>query len=459
MSTLPTTQIAPPARRRRAPGFTRRRTFSGLVAGFVTTFALFIASSFYTTTRLHAVRLQSEDIGDNALPSVVHLSAARNELRRLERTLDNGVDGRAPWTMEMAETGFAQIDREITAYRLTKDFPGENEAWVRAERDLRDAKAAVIRVTELLVRHDAGVMQAYTDQVLPAMNTTFESLGEVSLVNTVYGMRAAVDMERADEKLTRLTLVLDALSLLVSGLIGFFGLRAAFRYTRMMQERATQLEEFAGRVAHDVRGPLAPVMIALQVAARVNDERTQRMVERGERSLKRVVSLVDDLLGFAMGASKADLGARTPMKDAVAGLVNEVEPLAAERKAEVQVGDVDDVVVACAPGVLASILSNLVRNAIKYLGGRETRRVTIRAASRGPNVCIEVEDTGPGIPSELHAKLFEPYIRGPRTTEGGLGLGLATVKRLVEAHGGSVTFRSVDDQGSTFSVLMPVART
>jgi signal transduction histidine kinase len=83
--------------------------------------------------------------------------------------------------------------------------------------------------------------------------------------------------------------------------------------------------------------------------------------------------------------------------------------------------------------------------------------VVIRAATRAGAVCIDIEDTGPGIPAPYRDCLFEPYMRGPRSAEGGLGLGLATVKRLVEAHGGVVSFRTTEGEGTTFTVLLPIA--
>jgi signal transduction histidine kinase len=111
---------------------------------------------------------------------------------------------------------------------------------------------------------------------------------------------------------------------------------------------------------------------------------------------------------------------------------------------------------ACSLGVATSMFENLVRNAVKYIGERPVRRVEIRAVRRGHLVRVEVEDTGAGIPVEIQDTLFEPFVRGHEQGSG-IGLGLATVKRLVEAHGGAVTVRSRAGEGSTFSVDLPLA--
>jgi signal transduction histidine kinase len=70
---------------------------------------------------------------------------------------------------------------------------------------------------------------------------------------------------------------------------------------------------------------------------------------------------------------------------------------------------------------------------------------------------LEVQDTGPGVPEGFERSIFQPYVRAPGTTQPGLGLGLATVKRLCEAHGGEVGVRRAPDGGSIFWFTMPLA--
>ena len=110
----------------------------------------------------------------------------------------------------------------------------------------------------------------------------------------------------------------------------------------------------------------------------------------------------------------------------------------------------------CTSGVLASMLGNLVRNAIQCMRGSASKRVVIRAVREGDRVRFEVQDTGPGVPEGFEQTIFEPYTRGPGTSQGGLGLGLATVKRLCEAHGGEVGVRPAPGGGSIFAFTIPV---
>jgi signal transduction histidine kinase len=106
-------------------------------------------------------------------------------------------------------------------------------------------------------------------------------------------------------------------------------------------------------------------------------------------------------------------------------------------------------------GVVTSILTNLVHNALKYLGDQPAKQITVRVARVDGRVHVEVRDTGPGIPAALQPRVFDLYVRGARDGAG-LGLGLATVRRLVEAHQGRVGLVS-SPAGSTFWFELPAA--
>jgi signal transduction histidine kinase len=96
-------------------------------------------------------------------------------------------------------------------------------------------------------------------------------------------------------------------------------------------------------------------------------------------------------------------------------------------------------------------------NAAKYLADSSVRHIKVRAAEASGVVRIEVEDTGPGVPAGLEEAIFEPYVRAAGATQAGLGLGLATVRRLCTAHGGQAGVRSSPGRGSVFWITLPSA--
>jgi signal transduction histidine kinase len=105
------------------------------------------------------------------------------------------------------------------------------------------------------------------------------------------------------------------------------------------------------------------------------------------------------------------------------------------------------------------VLQNLMGNALKYVveGQAPVRQVRLHVAERRGAVRVEVQDNGPGLPPGAEQVVFEPFIRLGRTKQPGSGLGLATVRRIVEGHGGRVGVQSEPGAGSCFWFEMPKA--
>jgi signal transduction histidine kinase len=176
-------------------------------------------------------------------------------------------------------------------------------------------------------------------------------------------------------------------------------------------------------------------------------------------SLMRVRSVVDALLDFARAGAMPEPGVHASVPQALAGLEDEVRPPAVAENVDLVFGPPPECAVVCSPGVLAVLLTNLVRNSLKYMGESVVRRVRVSARVRRAFVLFEVEDSGPGVPQDLGDRIFEPYVRGKATAakRSGIGLGLATVKRLVLAHGGDVGVRRSPLGGALFWFELPIA--
>lgn len=120
------------------------------------------------------------------------------------------------------------------------------------------------------------------------------------------------------------------------------------------------------------------------------------------------------------------------MREVIHDIADGMGPELQRSEIELEVEPLPSVLVQCSTGVLVSLIGNLVRNAIKYMGKSEPRRISLRAFERGGSIRIEVSDTGPGIAEAFVPRLFEPYFRVPTNTQPGLGLGLPTVRKLAE---------------------------
>ena len=112
--------------------------------------------------------------------------------------------------------------------------------------------------------------------------------------------------------------------------------------------------------------------------------------------------------------------------------------------------------VGCSPGLLTVVVTNLVSNAVKFLERESPRLVRIEAHARTRWCELIVLDSGPGIPQSALGKIFEPFYRLPSSRAAGTGIGLATVQRIVQAHGGRIVVDSRVGEGTRFHVWLPL---
>jgi signal transduction histidine kinase len=233
---------------------------------------------------------------------------------------------------------------------------------------------------------------------------------------------------------------------------------AELESVRHLEQVNADLEAFAGRVAHDLRNPLVPILSGSQVIERSDvDAQVRRAAVRIERSARRLSSMIDMLLDFsrisAAGAAPTSCAVATIVEDVVDGFRDK----ARTHGVEIEIA-CDDVRAACEPIVVASPLQNLIENALKY--GRRADVVPIievRGFWRAGMVLIEVEDRGPGIDASDAENLFCAFQRGVDGGEG-VGLGLATARRLVESRGGSIGLRAGRFGGALFQIRLPAER-
>ncbi|MBN9121527.1 MAG: PAS domain S-box protein, partial [Planctomycetes bacterium] len=235
------------------------------------------------------------------------------------------------------------------------------------------------------------------------------------------------------------------------------------RVERELREADRRKDEFLAMLAHELRNPLAPIRTALHVL-RLPDtgpEVQERARATMERQVGAMVRLVDDLLDVSrIMQGKVELRPETLELQAVIGRAVETSrPLVDAQGHELTVSLPDQpVFVSADPVRLAQVVSNLLNNAAKYTekGGR----IWLTAAREDGHVRVSVRDTGIGIPPERLSQVFDLFMQVDPTlarSQGGLGIGLTLVKRLVEMHGGSVAVTSGGlGQGREFTVRLPV---
>jgi CheY-like chemotaxis protein/nitrogen-specific signal transduction histidine kinase len=231
-----------------------------------------------------------------------------------------------------------------------------------------------------------------------------------------------------------------------------------------LRENDKRKDEFLATLAHELRNPLAAMgnAVALSTRSRLQEHIAWSM-EVINRQIKHLARLIDDLLDVSRINSgkielRRDLLDATPILDSA---VETVRPLADKRKHELSVSiDRGNLWVNADPTRLEQVVTNLLTNAAKYTenGGH----ISLTAGHEGGEIVITVKDSGVGIPPEKLPEMFELFAQGDRTlarSEGGLGIGLTVVKKLVQMHGGNITARSDGiDKGSEISIHLPAAQ-
>jgi PAS domain S-box-containing protein len=228
-----------------------------------------------------------------------------------------------------------------------------------------------------------------------------------------------------------------------------------------LRQADTRRNEFLAMLGHELRNPLAPITNAVRLLERVGDDPDRRLhaVEILRRQSQHMARLVDDLLEVSritqgrIELRMENILAATP----VFAAVESVRPLARERRQTIEVAVPASLDLVADAARLTQIVANLLVNAVKYTP--EGGRVWLTVQEQQEQVEITVRDDGMGIRPELLPFIFELFTQGEQALEraqGGLGIGLALVKRLVELHGGSVEVASPGaGRGATFTVRLP----
>jgi len=236
------------------------------------------------------------------------------------------------------------------------------------------------------------------------------------------------------------------------------------RLYRDAQESSRLKDEFLANVSHELRTPLTAILgwAHMLRTGQFDGDSASKAFETIERNARAQAQLIDDLLDVSRAITgKLRLDVRPVDPNVfIESAIEAVRPAAEAKGVRVQkIMDTGAVTVSGDPVRLQQVIWNLLSNAIKFTpkGGR----VQVRMERVNSHVEIAVSDTGQGIPAEFLPHVFDRFRQadmGTTKKHGGLGLGLAIVRHLVELHGGTVKAESAGEgQGSTFTVMLPVA--
>jgi signal transduction histidine kinase/ActR/RegA family two-component response regulator len=241
--------------------------------------------------------------------------------------------------------------------------------------------------------------------------------------------------------------------------------RALADANALLRDTDRRKDEFLGLLSHELRNPLAPIRNSIQVLGRADpgSEPSRRARAVIERQFEHLTHLVEDLLDLKrISAGKMRIRPeRIDLLARVRELIEDMRAVFVLKGVRLDLRATADPVWVDADATrIAQVVGNLLQNAAKFTD--PSGIVTVTVGTIDEMAHVKVRDTGIGMSPEVLRTVFEPFVQAPQSIErsrGGLGLGLALVRGIVELHGGAVHVRSQTGEGTEFDVSLPLAQT
>jgi signal transduction histidine kinase len=447
-----------------------RGTRSKLAVGLVLIAAVFVGQGVFNALLTRREEQQAQNIYEDSLSSIIEVARIARDVDQKRIVVDNHVFEKEATSMAADERRLDSITKDIraaeNAYEPLTELPNEAQTWRAAKVALARFEAIVPEVVALSRKNQDAEARARMTSALGDYSDLNRLLDDLIQLNRAGAYDAAERVRGLERKTMDGQFASRLVGLSLVFLVGWWSAREISDHDRQVARHAAELEArnrdldaFAGRVAHDIKNALGPVMIAPGMLRRSPSDpsRVDEIAGRTERAVWRAAAIIDALLAFSRASRASENHESGSLRTAVMDVLDELSPLVARLDVTMCADEVPDVQVACSPGLLHILFANLCGNAVKFLEGQRERRVRVSASVEDSSCRIDVEDTGPGIPDTSLQRLFEPFYRVEGTGVPGAGIGLATAKRIVESRGGRIAVASTLGHGSRFIVWLPLA--
>jgi signal transduction histidine kinase len=438
------------------------------LAPFLLLALLFAGTDWLAMRRVSQLRAEAENLQKDMLADIDLVTTMRGDLYRVHLLADRHVFEKEPAAMAALEARIAQTlddyDAAVAQYESMPLLPGEEVPWLALQAAVADIRP----------RLDAALVLSRRNEDVAAGRALGALEDDFNLAATSFRDLIAFNRRTAAETVNRVAQLqgssavsLQGLALAGVALSVFLGVamtRALELRNLQLRHDADRLAEsnreldaFAGRVAHDLRGPLTAATLASSRLAKQSLAPEQgKTFDTLQRSHGRMGAIIEDLLAISRVRAGESLGVSDPAV-AAEQLREEIAPRIEGADVWLVI-DVQPAKVRCAEGLLRQVLWNLTDNAMKYSRVDVRARVEVCGRAADDGYVLSVRDNGIGIAPDDTGKVFDAFFRAEAgRARPGTGLGLSIVKRAVEANGGTVSVTSEVGTGSTFVARLPLA--
>jgi two-component system OmpR family sensor kinase len=439
----------------------------GLLVGLSGIAAVFVLESLFTSFWTSRSETEARRLHEDSLASIELVAKIGRDIDQERILVDDHIFERPNVAMAQIEVQIQRYVRDLQAareaYRPLIDLPNELSTWKRAEAEIARFDVAMASALTLSRSNRDEEAHAAMASVLREYDDLDRLLADLIRLNRKGASDALAhikDLERSAEKVV-VGVRIAGLVLLV--LLGRWTLRRIALYeaqrARMLaalEDRNRELDAFSGRVAHDLRSPLAALALTTEHLYRVAPVEQASAIERLRRVIKRIEVMIEDLLALSRIERSPENESCDPSRVATTIGEDFVERFGEEATLR---RDVAPAHVACGEGLLRQAVWNLIDNGVKYRRHEVRPELVLSGRLTSEGYELRVSDNGMGMSPEDASHAFEPFYRAERALAmNGTGLGLSIVKRIVEARRGTVSVESRPEQGTTFFVRLSLAK-
>jgi signal transduction histidine kinase len=446
------------------PTTTTKRGPPHLWRSFIVIVAAFVLGNIVSIYQIRATQGEVRSITKHAATNIELVARFSRALDQKRLLIEDHILEKQTEDMDRFEAQLADADRDIasasSSYESIGDVEGERAVWEQLVSEIAAVEPEITRIISLSRRN----LDEEARAGLSAADPRFQRINEAS--DTLLALNQA----RTNQEVAHVReLQRQAVGFLVVLTIAWtvFALLTAKRATRLITERELQmnhalaqleernreLDAFAGRVAHDLRGPLTAISLAAPALVRRGalQENISGILRRG---VARMEAMIQDLL--TLSRVSAQITGATCDTAAVAALAQgDLTPIV-ETAGGTLVVDADAATVRCSEGLLRQVLWNVGENAVKYRRSEVPLLVDIHGRKTNSTYEFCVSDNGSGMSSFEASRACEAFFQGKeaQSTQGS-GLGLSIVKRVIEASGGTISIDSTPERGTTVRICLP----